>query len=65
MEPESVLCINTVEDDEGIYNIKGKYYDIYEIHDTHFIIEAEPSSGVDEIQILKDDTDFLVVLGKE
>ncbi|QIW88717.1 hypothetical protein P59_120 [Bacillus phage P59] len=65
MEPEAVLCVNTVEDDEGIYNIKGKYYDIYEIHDDTFIIEAESSSGVDEIQIPKDDKDFLVVLGKE
>jgi len=65
MEPTHVLCRNTVEDDLGVYNIKGKYYEIYSIEEDTFTIAIESGLDVDEIIIDQDDPDFLVVLGRD
>jgi hypothetical protein len=62
-----VKCINNVEDDEGIYNIKGKTYEIIqEITNKDdiecWVIECEESSGVDSMQIDKDDENFQLII---
>lgn len=62
-----VKCINDVKDDEGIYNIKGKNYEIIEENTNEnstecWVIECEESSGVDNIQIKKDDEDFQLII---
>lgn len=63
--PVAVDCLNQVEDDEGVYTLPGKRYDILEIQEDHYIIETEPNEESDSMSISKNDPDFAVVLGKE
>ena len=66
MEPVAVLCVNKVEDGEGVYNLPGKRYEILEVHEDTFHIETEPGlSDVDEISIDIEDTDFLIIYQRE
>lgn len=62
MEVTHALCLKTVEDDEGIYCIAGKMYEILEEDDDTYLIESEESDIddglVDSIRIRKDDPDF-------
>jgi hypothetical protein len=58
-----VRCLNQVSDDEGIYNMAGKEYEVVDEvinkNDVEcWIIECEGNAGLDEIQITKDDKDF-------
>lgn len=64
-EPLKVACVRTVSDDCGTYNLKGKTYDVLYFENGLLEIEAEPSSGVDSIQIKENDPDFLVYYGNE
>lgn len=64
-EPTHVLCRETVEDDLDVYNIRGKYYEIYAITADTYEVAVEPGLDIDEIIIKKDDPAFLVVFKKE
>jgi len=64
-EPTHVLCRETVEDDLDVYNIRGKYYEIYSITEDTYEVAVEPGLDIDEIIIKKDDPSFLVVFKKE
>lgn len=62
LEPAYVICRNKVEDGEGVYNLPGMRYDIHEILEDQYRIAVEPGlSDADEIDIAKDDPDFLIV----
>lgn len=58
-----VLCRNKIEDDEGVYCLKGKEYEVIDIGDNDnyeecFLIQLEDI----QMQIKMDDPDFLVVI---
>jgi hypothetical protein len=59
--PTHVLCLRTVEDDLGVYNIAGKKYEVYGEFPDCYLIETEEESDVLEITINKNDPDFLYV----
>lgn len=63
--PQRVHCLKTVSDDMGVYNKKGKQYEVLSHTDDLLVIAAEPNSGVEAIQICIDDRDFIVLLGEE
>lgn len=64
MEYTHVKCLSTVEDDEGIYCIEGKIYEILEIWEDEETIVIDCEQSDDEfatplsMQILIDDKDF-------
>jgi len=65
MKPTHALCLRTVEDDLGVYNIKGKCYEIYEDHGDTLVIESEDVEDVLDIQIKRDDPSFLLVYRRD
>lgn len=55
-----VKCLENVSDDEGIYALQGKEYKVIDILGECFIIESE--GNVDELQLLKDDSNFQIII---
>jgi hypothetical protein len=61
-EPVAVLCVNTVEDDLGVYMHAGKRYEVLEdIYPDLLIVETETVDGVEEMRISRDDEDFSII----
>jgi hypothetical protein len=57
-----VKCLNTIEDDEGIYLIEGKTYEIVNMDEDTFTILGEDFEEMCcEIVVLKDSNDIKVI----
>ena len=59
-----VKCLNTVEDDIGVYNIEGNEYEVVGEEDDCWGIECETDENgdADGIRISKDDKDFELII---
>jgi hypothetical protein len=65
VEAVSVKCLNIVEDDEGVYCVPGKIYEIIDNSDETFTIDTELNTDENSplfcLAIKKDDPDFEVI----
>ena len=59
MVPVQVKCLRTVADDEMVYAIKGKTYEVFLLSGDEILIETEDPDTV--FPVYPDDEDFLIL----